>query len=172
VASKKVAILAVVVIMAAIVGVIQYAQIGAGKRSPSNNTTNDNFHLPPAAICKGTADCIDGTITKIVDGDTLDIDNTRIRLTLVNTPEINQAGYEEAKQFTLNLCPLGSKASADEDDGQTSGSYGRVIAKVTCSGGKVLNEELLNAHLAEILTNFCAKSEFRSEAWANKFGCQ
>jgi len=123
-----------------------------------------------AGTCKGSADCITGTVTKVVDGDTLDIDDTRIRLSLVNTPEVNQGGYAEAKKFTSQLCPVGSKAVADEDDRQTQGSYGRVIAKVTC-GGKVLNEELLNANMAEILTDFCDRSEFRDEGWARAYGC-
>jgi micrococcal nuclease len=120
--------------------------------------------------CRGTAGCITGTVTRIVDGDTLDIGNTRVRLTLVDTPEIAEEGYQEARAFTSSLCPVGSVATADEDDGQTEGSFGRMIAKVSC-GEKVLNEELLNAGLAEILTGFCARSEFGGESWAKEHGC-
>ena len=143
---------------------------------------NDNGIPEPLAIgselgfkvtianCEGKADCITGIVTKVVDGDTLDIDNTRIRLAIVNTPEIGEPGYKEAKQFTAGLCPVGSQAVADEDDGQPEGSYNRVIAKVTC-GDKVLNEELLNANLAEVLIKFCGVSEFRDENWAKENGC-
>jgi hypothetical protein len=46
-----------------------------------------------------------------------------------------------------------------------------MIAKVTCVGGKVLNEELLKAHMAKILTEFCDRSEFRNERWALNDGC-
>ena len=120
--------------------------------------------------CKGSASCFSGTVTKIVDGDTLDVENTRIRLALVNTPEIDEDWYGEAKSLTSELCPVGSKAVVDEDDGQTGGSYGRMIAKVSCAG-KVLNEELLKADMAEIFTNFCATSEFRNEDWAREYGC-
>jgi endonuclease YncB( thermonuclease family) len=123
-----------------------------------------------ATECKGTASCITGTITRIVDGDTLDIGNTRIRLALVNTPEIGEEGYREARAFVSALCPVGSQATADEDDGQTGGSYGRIIAQVSCDG-KVLNEELLKAGLAEILPSFCARSEFGGESWAREYGC-
>ena len=35
----------------------------------------------------GPPNTVTGTITKVVDGDTIDVDNVRIRLTLVNTPE-------------------------------------------------------------------------------------
>jgi len=116
--------------------------------------------------CKGTALCYTGTVENIVDGDTLDIGGKRIRLTLVNTPEIGQAGYEEAKQFTATLCTVGSQALVDEDDGQTGGSYGRVIAVVYC-GGKNLNAELLSAGHASIMTQYCSVSEFASEPWAS-----
>jgi micrococcal nuclease len=45
-----------------------------------------------------------GIVTKVVDGDTLDINGIRIRLALVDTPEINQPGYDRAKQFVESLC--------------------------------------------------------------------
>ena len=121
-----------------------------------------------ASLCKGTALCISGNVTKIVDGDTLEIENITIRLALVNTPEIAEEGYAEAKQFVSALCPPRSAAIADEDDGQTQGSYGRMIAKVSC-GGKILNEEVLSAGLAEILTEFCSVSEFATENWAKQY---
>ena len=49
---------------------------------------------------KGTAACFTNSVTYIVDGDTLDVGSTRIRLALVNTPEAGQPGYTEAKDFT------------------------------------------------------------------------
>lgn len=77
------------------------------------------------ATCKGSADCMTGSIASVIDGDTLDIRNTRIRLALVDTPEIDEGGYEEAKRFTSKLCPVDSQAVADEDDGQLEGSFGK-----------------------------------------------
>ncbi|HYS70993.1 MAG TPA: thermonuclease family protein [Thermoplasmata archaeon] len=115
--------------------------------------------------CKGTAHCFTGTVTYIVDGDTLDIGGTRIRLALVNTPEIGQPGYQEGKDFTANLCPVGSTALVDEDDRQTGGSYGRMIAVVYC-GGTNLNAALLTAGLADVLTQYCSVSEFAADPWA------
>ncbi|HMG37710.1 MAG TPA: hypothetical protein VK566_00855, partial [Nitrososphaeraceae archaeon] len=49
-----------------------------------------------------------GIVTKVVDGDTLDINGIRIRLALVDTPEINQPGYDRAREFVESLC-LGKK---------------------------------------------------------------
>jgi len=102
-----------------------------------------------------------------VDGDTLDVGSTRIRLTLVNTPEVGEAGYSEAKQFTSQTCPIGTQALVDEDDGQTSGSYGRMIAVVYCHGVN-LNAELLTSGHAVLLSYYCSVSEFADQAWT---GC-
>ena len=123
------------------------------------------------AIPYGTA--LGGKVTKIVDGDTLDIDGTRIRLALVNTPEREETGYAEATEFTRLHCPVGSTAMYDMDDGQRDGSYGRVIAKVWCFGYPVetpdtsLNAMLVNSGHAEIFHRFCNTSEFSSDEWAN-----
>ncbi len=120
--------------------------------------------------CVGTAECFTGTVRKIVDGDTLDVDNTRIRLALVNTPESNEPGYSEATAFTRSLCPVGSTVLVDQDDGQEFDRFGRMVAKVFC-GGRILNAELLYAGHAGILTQFCSVSEFAGESWAREYGC-
>jgi endonuclease YncB( thermonuclease family) len=122
--------------------------------------------------CQGLADCFAGNVTKVVDGDTLDVNNVRIRLALVNTPEVNEPGYLEAKQFVELSCAVGSKANVDEDDGQKGGSFGRMIAKVYCSNNPVpLNELLLNSSHANIMPEFCGVSEFASNNWAIRHGC-
>lgn len=120
--------------------------------------------------CMGTAECLTGKVMKIVDGDTLDVGNHRIRLALVNTPERGQPGYSEATTFTSLLCPVGSSVLVDEDDGQTSGSYGRMVAKVFC-GERILNAELLHAGHAGIYAQYCSISEFADEMWARQYGC-
>lgn len=136
--------------------------------SPPSSATVDVSGV--AEFCSGTASCIAGTVTRIVDGDTIHVDNISIRLSLVNTPERGQPGYDEATAFTASLCPVGSAALVDEDDGQTEGSYGRLVAKVSC-GDKVLNEQLLEQGHAVTYESFCAESEFAAEPWATKFGC-
>jgi micrococcal nuclease len=123
---------------------------------------------PTNTSCTGSALCFTGDVEKIVDGDTLDIDGKRIRLSLTNTPERGDEGFTEATEFTRFLCPVGSKAQVDQDDLQPYYNYS-VVGKVTCSG-KVLNSELLENSHAEILTQYCSKSEFSSEPWAIKFG--
>jgi micrococcal nuclease len=120
--------------------------------------------------CSGSAQCITGTVEKIVDGDTLDINGIRIRIALTNTPEINEAGYSEATEFTKKLCPVGSIAIVDQDDLQLYDKYGRMLGKVTCSG-LVLNSELLYKGYANISNQFCTTSEFSGESWAQQYGC-
>src|SRR5213083_2801858 len=140
--------------------------------SPSGNSPGGNppgSNPPPVTgpQCRGTAACFTDTVTYIVDGDTLDMGSTRIRLALVNTPEVGQPGYAEGKQFTAGTCPVGSNALVDEDDGQTGGSYGRMVAVVYC-GGVNLNAALLSSGYAVLVPSYCKVSEFANEAWT---GC-
>ncbi len=130
---------------------------------------HENF-VKTDSRCKGFASCFEGKIERIIDGDTLIISNKTIRLTLVNAPEKSEDMGKKAENFTANLCPVGSKVLVDEDDEQTKGSYGRVVAAVYCKN-KNLNEMLLDNGLGEIYTSFCKTSEFRNEKWARRYGC-
>lgn len=104
------------------------------------------------------------------DGDTLNVDGQSIRLALTSTPEQGQEGYAESSDFTARSCPIGSEALVDEDDGQTEGSYGRLIGVVYC-GDTNLNEAILEEGHGTISTYFCDESEFSDEPWAQKNGC-
>lgn len=105
-----------------------------------------------------------GIVTKVVDGDTLDINGIRIRLALVDTPEINQPGYNQAKEFVESLC-LGKKGELDVDSGQRRGDrHGREIGVVYCDGVN-MNEKLMSNKLAKILVEFCDITEFSTENW-------
>jgi endonuclease YncB( thermonuclease family) len=118
--------------------------------------------------CMGKADCFEGIITEVVDGDTLDVNNVRIRLSLVNTPEVNEGGYSDAKHFTETNCKVGTRAMVDEDDGQKGGSYGRMIGMVYCENMKnSLNEELLTSGNAELFAEYCDVSEFANADWTD-----
>lgn len=122
------------------------------------------------ALCSGSAECFEGTVTRIVDGDTLYVDDIKIRLALVDTPEEGEEGYEEASQFAESLCPVGSQAMVDQDDWQLYDRYGRMLAVVHC-GEKNLNKELLDEGHAFILTRYCDESEFGNQEWARDYGC-
>ncbi len=107
---------------------------------------------------------LEGIVTKVVDGDTLDINGTRIRLALVDTPEIGQPGFDHAKEFVESIC-LGKKGELDVDSGQRRGDrHGREIGVVYCDGVNT-NEKLMTGKLATILVEFCDISEFSNENW-------
>ncbi len=144
------AVAAIVVLVAVLVAallVYSYLPRSSTSGGPSGNSPGSNPQ------CEGTAACFTDTVTYIVDGDTLDVGSTRIRLALVKSPEVGQPGYAEAKQFTGQTCPVGSSALVDEDDGQTEGSYGPMIAVVYCGGANL---------------NAAPLSEFATEPWT---GC-
>jgi endonuclease YncB( thermonuclease family) len=137
-----------------------------------DDDSNQEQGLSTSNECQGQADCFTGKVTEIVDGDTLDVNNVRVRLSLVNTPERGDSGYLEAKGFTESMCPIGSEALVDEDDGQKEGSFDRLIGLVYCGNEKlVLNEHLLNEGHAQIFEDFCNVSEFSEDGWVQKFGC-
>ena len=105
-----------------------------------------------------------GIVTKVIDGDTLDINGIRIRLALVDTPELNQPGYDWAKQFVESLC-LGKKGELDVDSGQRRGDrHGREVGVVYCDGIN-MNDKLMSNNLARILVQFCDITEFANENW-------
>jgi len=58
--------------------------------------------------CLGSSLCFWGRVTRIVDGETPDVEGGRVWLVLVNTPERGQGGCEEARRFTAKTCPVGS----------------------------------------------------------------
>jgi micrococcal nuclease len=120
--------------------------------------------------CSGSAKCVLETVTRIVDGDTLYTTNYKIRLSLTDTPEINESGYSTATSFTGKMCPIGSSILIDQDDKQHYDAYGRLLANVYCDG-KSLNSALLYNGYANILTEYCSTSEFSDEIWAQDFGC-
>ena len=110
-----------------------------------------------------------GKVNYVVDGDTLDINDIRIRLSLVDTPERGQDGYQEAKNFVTDVC-LNKKGEVDIDDGQRRGDrYGREVGVVYCDGIN-LNKALMEHNLSKIYTVYCDISEFKNEGWA-KFYC-
>ena len=116
-------------------------------------------------------------MTEIVDGDTLDVNNVRVRLALVNTPERGENGYTEAIDFVQSVCGVGTTALVDEDDGQKEGSFDRVIGLVYCGNDNINNKKSLNELLLErsnavIYQDFCGISEFSSASWAQRYGCR
>lgn len=120
--------------------------------------------------CEGSARCFSGKITQVIDGDTIRVNDYPIRFALASAPELGELRGIDARNLIEDICPIGSEVRVDEDDGQTEGSYGRIVAVVYCNRMN-LNSELLDASLGSISTEFCQVSEFSETPWAQKHGC-
>lgn len=81
-------------------------------------------------------------VIKVVDGDTLDINNSeRIRLSGINTPETGECYYQEAKEKLAELV-LNRDIFLEKDRSDTD-KYGRVLRYV------YINDILVNSLLVE-----------------------
>lgn len=144
----------------------------------SSSLSSQNLELLEDAsaspIDSSSENRIEGIVTRVIDGDTLDIrtnmDNEilTIRLVLVDAPEINEAGYAEAKEFVSENC-LDKVAVVDPDNNQDL-SYERLVALVYCQDLNI-NEAVIQSGLASIYERFCSVSEFGNSDWAQKQGC-
>jgi endonuclease YncB( thermonuclease family) len=139
----------------------------------TTKTSISNRNSISSDLCSGNANCFTGTISKVIDGDTVEVDGqVTIRLSLINTPEQGEQGYQEAKDFLSSICGVGEKALVDEDDGQKGGSYGRMIGLVYCGNERQLSNQLLIENdYAQIFEEYCERSEFSDLDWAQKNGC-
>ena len=114
------------------------------------------------------------TVVRVVDGDTFEItyygQHERIRLIGIDTPEsrknikaerdANRSGEDiktivsqgkEAANFVKSLVKPGGKVSI-EFDVQQRDRYGRLLGYVYSPNGKMLNEEIIRAGYANVMT--------------------
>lgn len=125
--------------------------------------------IPTGPECMGEARCIEGNLTRVIDGDTVVVGNQSIRFALASAPELRDPGGQAAKVFIEDRCPVGSTVLVDEDDKQTRGSYGRIVGEVHCNGS--LNWALLEEGHGYIFKRYCKSSEFSNTWWAREYGC-
>lgn len=84
-------------------------------------------------------------VTSVIDGDTFEIETgEKIRLICVDTPEINETGYEKAKIF-LNSLSLNKKVRLEKDISDKD-SYGRLLRYVYIDETFV-NKEIVQTNL-------------------------
>ena len=138
-----------------------------GKISELQDQSPQSVKSTPSQGCSGKARCFTGKVTKIVDGDTIHVAGQSIRLTIVSSPELNKPSGLGAQHFVQQICPVGSNVLVDEDDGQTQGSFGRIVALVYCNGVN-LNKAVIKDGFGEISIDSCHKSEFALHSWS---GC-
>ncbi len=169
--SRQMRIIAVVAV--AVVIMVAAVSVYLSLERMLGSTTPPPPPLPPPpreqSDCpRSTGLCIEREVTRVIDGDTLDVEGgLRIRLVLVDAPELSESGGLEARDYLTDLC-LGTLALIDEDDFQISDDpYGRILAVVYC-GGTNANAALISSGHADTYHRFCSESEFGSKAWT---GC-
>jgi len=139
---------------------------------PRYATVAKNVTVPPqepVACPNSVGLCFSTTVSGVVDGDTVEIEDgyLKVRLVLVDAPELYESGGAEARGYLQTLC-LGSPALIDEDDWQIGADpHGRILAVVYC-GGTNANAVMISSGHADTYYLFCSESEFGSEAWT---GC-
>src|SRR5947207_13255867 len=97
------------VVIIALLGIVVVAAVALNsygpRTSPAGNPPGGNppgVNPPPVTgpQCRGTAACFTDTVTHIADAATRDVRPTRIRRTLVTSPEVRQPGQSQAKDCT------------------------------------------------------------------------
>ncbi len=147
---------------------------------PGDSGNGNGGGLPPPeqSDCpRSVGLCEKREVTRVIDGDTLEVQGgLRIRLVLVDAPELSESGGPAARDFLTDLC-LESIALIDEDDFQIGDDpFGRTLAVVYCdihTAGDVVRSTNANAAMissghADTYSRFCSESEFESQAWT---GC-
>jgi micrococcal nuclease len=102
---------------------------------------------PNAASAATTPPLITGTVTRINDGDSLEVDtdvgHVRVRLSAVDTPEHDQPHGDESSAFVRTLVPLGASVELEV---VTRDQFRRMVAVVwlvSGAGRSNVNERLL-----------------------------
>ena len=145
----------------------------------SDDVSSNESRNPDSCPQSFSSRCFTGTITEIIDGDTVRVDTDierggdggLIHLALVSSPELDEEGGQEAKEFLEQICKIGSDALVDQDDLRPldGPASGRIMAVVYCHGVN-LNEFLLDHEFASFDDVYCYTSEFAGENWARE-GC-
>ena len=104
-----------------------------------------------ALLLAGCGHVLDGTVARIVDGDTIDLlhagGRDRIRLYGIDCPELGQPFGAEATAFTRRLAPVGQPVSVHVRFALRD-SFNRLRGEVLLPDGASLAYELLKAGLA------------------------
>ena len=125
----------------------------------------DNGMVPHKDIGPEDQELTEGKMVRVIDGNTVHVDDTRIRLALVDVVDSGNMAAPHAVLARV-LCPVGHPAYYNVDDLQITGPYGRTIAAVYCNNGILLNDMMIEFGLGWINQYYCDKSEFQYATWA------
>lgn len=120
----------------------------------------------PTVVAVGLRDddapvVVEGRVTKVVDGDTVDIGRIRVRIAIADTPEVH-GGFEpcgrEASEFTASFLGTGTVVVLRPASAPTRDRMDRVVGEVVrASDGASLNVALVEAGLATIDDRFTSE---------------
>lgn len=120
-------------------------QVSADSSAPS---ATRSVAAAEAALAGAASAC---TVARVVDGDTLVCDDgVRVRLLLIDAPELSQAPFGEAAKSRLEeLAGVGTVLRVEEDV-QRLDRYGRLLAYLWLADDRMVNEELLRSGVAVV----------------------
>lgn len=119
------------------------AEAAGYRRTTSRSCAPDAPPLADGATC---------TVERVIDGDTVECREgaTRIRLLLIDAPEMSQGEYgRRAREIMQKLLPLG-EGSRLELDVQHRDRYGRTLAYMYTEDGRMVNEEMVRRGYAVV----------------------
>ena len=95
-----------------------------------------------------------GYVKNVVDGDSIDVSFNicgvqRVRLVGINAPDMDEDGYEKAKEFVNRTC-MWEEVKLDVDDEEQYDPLYRILAGVYVNGTN-LNEKLVREGYAEVM---------------------
>lgn len=95
------------------------------------------------------ANCV---VQRVADGDTIVCEgNQRVRLLLIDTPELSQGTFGRQSMQTLQrLAPVGTTLRV-ETDVEFRDRFGRILGYLWTDDGRFINEELVAAGMAVVL---------------------
>ena len=96
-----------------------------------------------------TATCV---VQRVIDGDTLVCErDQRLRLLLIDTPEMSQAPFgRDARAALLELAPVGARLRV-ELDVRHRDQYARTLAYLWTADGRMINREMVRRGMAVVL---------------------
>ncbi|MFW6199244.1 MAG: thermonuclease family protein [Gemmatimonadota bacterium] len=102
-----------------------------------------------AAVAQASSSC---TVERIIDGDTFVCESgERVRLILVDTPEMaDEPLGRMARSFLRDLIPPGTEVTLEMDVGERD-RYGRLLAYVRLSDGRMVNRVLAREGYAQVM---------------------
>jgi len=142
-----------------------------------NNNANTNQSKQTTTINKNLNNLSDAfyQVTSIIDGDTIYIQGgEKVRLVCINTPEVGEKGYEEARDYLESLILLHDVRL--EKDVSERDQYSRLLRYIYTQDGRFVNEMLVRGGYAKAYrfppdVKYCdAMEKAQASAKAEKLG--